>query len=181
MYITISLYKSFAQIDMQTPTRSNRARLGGYSDFFSSGFRAITSRNTSTSSRPRPLSTNSLPVMLMSSSRRSSEDSGKRGRPQSPKFTSDSKQTSSSAEKQRKRSSFMEFSAKLFDKITPGVPEARSFVEFDETRRRLRPQLRDSSSDWSKTIAGPQVSSIRTIRTQYVHLIHLSYSNIQSF
>jgi hypothetical protein len=64
--------------------------------------------------------------------------------------------------------SLIEFSAKLLDKMTPGVPEAQSFVEFDETKRRLRPHFRSSSSDWSKPITRTQGSSIRDIRTQYV-------------
>ncbi|KAE9408316.1 hypothetical protein BT96DRAFT_696421 [Gymnopus androsaceus JB14] len=163
---------------MQAPTRSNRARVGGYSDFFSSGFRAITSRNNTVSSRPRPSSTYSLPTAhpiltrsKSSSNRRQSGDSGDSGRPQSPKFSKDSKSnnipSSSSTEKQRKRMSFMEFSAKLFDKITPGVSEAQSFVEFDETKRRLRPRTRNSSSDWSGPNPRTQMSSIRTVRTRY--------------
>ncbi|GAW01832.1 hypothetical protein LENED_003450 [Lentinula edodes] len=72
-------------------------------------------------------------------------------------------------EKRKKRSSFIEFSARLFDKMTPGVPEAVSFVEFDETRRCSRSQSRNGTSHYSKLgIPSPVVEmNVSSIRTFY--------------
>ncbi|KIK60245.1 hypothetical protein GYMLUDRAFT_59706 [Collybiopsis luxurians FD-317 M1] len=171
---------------MQTPTRS---RVGGYSDFFSSGFRAIASKNAT--SRSRPSSTYSLPASKSSpfhtklSSPRSSSDGGEKGRPvfrlhrskSGKESVSDSLASSSSsaaaADKQRKRSSLIDFSAKLLDRISlggaGGATEARSFVQFDETKKRLRPPERRhlrsaSATDWPKSrmSADTQITAIRT-------------------
>ncbi|KAJ4466272.1 hypothetical protein J3R30DRAFT_2283329 [Lentinula aciculospora] len=159
---------------MQTPTRE---RVGGYSDFFSSGFRAIPSKITA--SRPRHSSIHSLPsipsdlIRSMSSSRRRSVDGGNKSRPpplQSLKGKANSQLTISTPlanEKRKKRSSFIEFSTRLFDKKTSGVSEEQSFVEFDDTQRRLRPRSHHSLSDWSKLgmsvpVVNTHVSSIPT-------------------
>ncbi|KAF9066333.1 hypothetical protein BDP27DRAFT_1365744 [Rhodocollybia butyracea] len=140
---------------MQAPTRS---RVGGYSDFFSSGFR-ITSKKATTT-RPRPVSTYSIssisPTTQTPSKRSSfrwqSTETNEKTGIRSPKLHQDlnssSSAPSSSTDKQRRRSSFIEFSTKLFDKITPGVSEPRSFMQFDDTKTRRRPHIRTNSSDW---------------------------------
>ncbi|KAF5391625.1 hypothetical protein D9757_002403 [Collybiopsis confluens] len=161
---------------MQAHTRS---RAGGYSDFFFSGFRAITSRNDDRSSRPS--STYSLPVTAPSSSAspkesplRHSTDGGEKGRISRMGVRKVGQGSTSdrpvSPDKQRKRSSILEISSKLFDKMIPGASEAKSFVDFDDTRHRLRTPYHHHSrsattADWSKSVLSTN-SHITAIRTQ---------------
>ncbi|KAJ3730519.1 hypothetical protein C8R42DRAFT_715203 [Lentinula raphanica] len=162
---------------MQTSSREQR--IGGYSDFFSSGY---VSSKQAPSSRARHSASYSLPSIpsdlirsLSSHSRRRSvEGENKRPAtpPQSPKLRNSSRahvpSPLASAEKSKRRSSFMGFSSRLLDKMTPGVSEAQSFVDFDETRRKSRTFTRDEAAEWTKLgmsgpVVGTHVSSIRTL------------------
>ncbi|KAJ3748136.1 hypothetical protein DFH05DRAFT_888428 [Lentinula detonsa] len=156
---------------MQTPIRE---RVGGYSDFFSSGFRAISLNDSP--SRPRKsslYSLSSIPSDLIhsipsTSRRRSIVDDNRRRKPMSwsLKRREESHTNLSTSEKRKKRSSFIEFSAGLFEKMNPGVLQPRSFVEFDNNQKRLRLHSRNGSSGREKLgmsgLIGTHVSSIQT-------------------
>ncbi|KAJ3993341.1 hypothetical protein F5050DRAFT_740072 [Lentinula boryana] len=156
---------------MQTPIRE---RVGGYSDFFSSGFRAISLNDSPSRARSSSLYslssiTSDLIHSIPSTSRRRSVVDDNRRRtpmPWSSKRRDESHTNILNTEKRKKRSSLIEFSAGLFEKMNPGVLHPQSFVEFDKNQRRLRLHSRNGSSARTKLgmsgLIGTHVSSIRT-------------------
>ncbi|KAJ7577775.1 hypothetical protein C8J56DRAFT_1060941 [Mycena floridula] len=117
-----ALGQSFPDMQQQQQDFPRTSR-SGYSDFFASGLRAMTSRVSSSSSRPSSV--------LFPSSQNSSTSPFQRMRTLSVTVPP-SEQTGG----RQRRSSIVDFSSRLFEKMLL-IDEASSFGKMNETRRRL--------------------------------------------